>query len=92
MEDIQPPFQLRDRLCRRGASKRSPPGLLPIVGGLCSQAGLAAMVRQHLGFGLDGVRELLREHLGNFGVELPDFEVAGVTDFRTLAGRIQARL
>lgn len=71
MEDFQPPFQLRDRLCRRGASKRSLPGLLPIVDGLCSQAGLGAMVRQHLGFGLDGVRELLREHLGNLGVELP---------------------
>jgi acyl carrier protein len=32
---------------------------------------------------------LLEEH---FGVELPDYEMDGVTDFRTLAGRIQARL
>jgi acyl carrier protein len=36
--------------------------------------------------------ELLTRLENHFGVELPDFEVAGVTDFRTLAGRIQARL
>jgi acyl carrier protein len=28
----------------------------------------------------------------HFGIELPDYEVQGVTDFRTLASRIQARL
>ena len=27
-----------------------------------------------------------------FGVELPDYELQGVSDFRTLAERIQARL
>jgi acyl carrier protein len=32
---------------------------------------------------------LLENH---FHVELPDYELQGVTDFRTLAGRIQARL
>jgi acyl carrier protein len=36
--------------------------------------------------------ELLTRLENHFGVELPDYEVAGVTDFRTLAGRIQARL
>jgi acyl carrier protein len=35
----------------------------------------------------------LLTHLENhFGVELPDYEVQGVTEFRTLASRIQARL
>ena len=28
----------------------------------------------------------------HFGVELPDYEMQGVSDFRTLATRIQARL
>ena len=28
----------------------------------------------------------------HFNVELPDYELQGVSDFRTLAGRIQARL
>jgi acyl carrier protein len=28
----------------------------------------------------------------HFGIELPDYEMQGVSDFRTLAGRIQARL
>jgi acyl carrier protein len=36
--------------------------------------------------------ELLTRLENHFGVELPDFEMGGVTDFRTLAGRIQARL
>jgi acyl carrier protein len=36
--------------------------------------------------------ELLTRLENHFGVELPDYEVQGVTDFRTLAGRIQARL
>jgi acyl carrier protein len=36
--------------------------------------------------------ELLTRLENHFGVELPDYEVQGVTDFRTLAGKIQARL
>ncbi len=36
--------------------------------------------------------ELLTRLENHFQVELPDYEVQGVTDFRTLAERIQARL
>ena len=36
--------------------------------------------------------ELLTRLENHFGIELPDYEVQGVTDFRTLATRIQARL
>ncbi len=36
--------------------------------------------------------ELLSRLENHFGVELPDYEVQGVSDFRTLATRIQARL
>ncbi|MCL6565013.1 MAG: acyl carrier protein [Acidobacteriia bacterium] len=36
--------------------------------------------------------ELLTRLEQHFGVELPDYEFQGVTDFRTLADRIQARL
>ena len=36
--------------------------------------------------------ELLTRLENHFGIELPDYEVAGVTDFCTLASRIQARL
>jgi acyl carrier protein len=36
--------------------------------------------------------ELLSRLEYHFGVELPDYEVQGVSDFRTLATRIQARL
>ncbi len=36
--------------------------------------------------------ELLTRLENHFGVELPDYEVQGVSDFRTLATRIQARL
>ena len=36
--------------------------------------------------------ELLTRLENHFGIELPDYEVQGVTDFRTLASRIQARL
>ncbi len=36
--------------------------------------------------------ELLSRLENHFNVELPDYEVQGVTDFRTLAERIQARL
>ena len=36
--------------------------------------------------------EMLTRLEQHFGVELPDYEMQGVTDFRTLAERIQARL
>ncbi len=36
--------------------------------------------------------ELLTRLENHFRVELPDYEVQGVTDFRTLADRIHARL
>jgi acyl carrier protein len=38
------------------------------------------------------ILDLLTRLENHFGVELPDFEVQGVTEFRTLASRIQARL
>ena len=36
--------------------------------------------------------DLLTRLEHHFGIELPDYEVQGVSDFRTLAARIQARL
>jgi acyl carrier protein len=36
--------------------------------------------------------ELLTRLEDHFGVELPDYEMQGVSDFRTLAEHIQARL
>jgi acyl carrier protein len=36
--------------------------------------------------------DLLTRLEHHFHVELPDYELQGVTDFRTLAGKIQARL
>lgn len=36
--------------------------------------------------------ELLTRLENHFGIELPDYEVQGVSDFRTLAERIQSRL
>jgi len=36
--------------------------------------------------------ELLTRLENHFGVELPDYEMQGVSDFRTLAERIQARM
>jgi acyl carrier protein len=44
--------------------------------------------------GIDSLQalELLTRLENHFGVELPDYEVQGVSDFRTLATRIQARL
>jgi acyl carrier protein len=36
--------------------------------------------------------ELLTRLEQHFKVELPDYELQGVSDFRTLAGRIQSRL
>jgi acyl carrier protein len=44
--------------------------------------------------GIDSLQalELLTRLENHFGVELPDYEVQGVSDFHTLASRIQARL
>ncbi|MCH7765018.1 MAG: acyl carrier protein [Acidobacteria bacterium] len=36
--------------------------------------------------------ELLTRLENHFGIELPDYEMQGVSDFRTLAERIQSRL
>ncbi|MCU1297660.1 MAG: hypothetical protein JWO91_1938 [Acidobacteriaceae bacterium] len=36
--------------------------------------------------------DLLTKLENHFHVELPDYELQGVSDFRTLAGRIQSRL
>ena len=36
--------------------------------------------------------DLLTKLESHFHIELPDYELQGVTDFRTLADRIQARL
>jgi acyl carrier protein len=44
--------------------------------------------------GIDSLQalELLTRLEQHFGVELPDYEFQGVSDFRTLAERVQARL
>jgi acyl carrier protein len=44
--------------------------------------------------GIDSLQalDLLTRLEQHFNVELPDYELQGVSDFRTLAGRIQARL
>ncbi len=44
--------------------------------------------------GIDSLQalEMLTRLENHFHVELPDYEMQGVTDFRTLAERIQARL
>ena len=44
--------------------------------------------------GINSLQALeLRSRLENhFNIELPDYEVQGVSDFRTLASRIQSRL
>jgi len=36
--------------------------------------------------------DLLTRLENHFGIELPDYELQGVSDFRTLAARIQSRL
>ncbi len=43
--------------------------------------------------GIDSLKalELVTRLENHFGVELPDYEVQGVSDFRTLAERIDAR-
>jgi len=44
--------------------------------------------------GIDSLQalELLSRLENHFQIELPDYEVQGVSDFRTLAERVQARL
>jgi len=44
--------------------------------------------------GIDSLQalDLLTRLEHHFNVELPDYELQGVSDFRTLANRIQARL
>ena len=44
--------------------------------------------------GIDSLQalDLLSRLENHFKIELPDYEVQGVSDFRTLAERIQARL
>jgi len=44
--------------------------------------------------GIDSLQalDLLTRLENHFHIELPDYELQGVTDFRTLAERIQARL
>lgn len=44
--------------------------------------------------GIDSLQalDLLTRLEHHFRIELPDYELQGVSDFRTLAGRIQARL
>jgi acyl carrier protein len=44
--------------------------------------------------GIDSLQtlDLLTRLENHFHVELPDYELQGVTDLRTLAGKIQARL
>jgi acyl carrier protein len=44
--------------------------------------------------GIDSLQalDLLTKLEHHFNVELPDYELQGVSDFRTLASRIQARL
>jgi acyl carrier protein len=44
--------------------------------------------------GIDSLQtlDLLTRLENHFHVDLPDYELQGVTDFRTLAGKIQARL
>jgi len=44
--------------------------------------------------GIDSLQalDLLTRLEHHFGVELPDYEIQRVTDFRTLASRIQTRL
>ena len=47
---------------------------------------------QKLGINSLQTLELLTRLENHFAVELPDYELQGVSDFRTLADRIQARL
>jgi acyl carrier protein len=59
-----------------------------------SRAELSADDDFYKKFKIDSLQmlELLTRLENHFGVELPDYEVQGVTEFRMLASRIQARL
>ena len=59
-----------------------------------ARAGLQAGDDFYKKLGIDSLQalELLTRLENHFGVELPDYEVQGVSDFRTLATCIQARL
>jgi acyl carrier protein len=59
-----------------------------------SRAGLEAGDDFYKKLKIDSLQalELLTRLENHFGVELPDYEVQGVSDFHTLATRIQARL
>lgn len=58
------------------------------------RAGLQASDDFYKKLGIDSLQalELLTRLENHFGIELPDYEVQGVSDFHTLATRIQARL
>jgi acyl carrier protein len=58
------------------------------------RAGLDAGDDFYKKLGIDSLQalELLTRLENHFGVELPDYEVQGVSNFLTLAERIQARL
>ena len=58
------------------------------------RAGLQAGDDFYKKLGIDSLQalELLTRLENHFGVELPDYEVQGVSNFHTLAERIQARL
>ena len=47
---------------------------------------------QALGINSLQTLDLLTKLENHFHIELPDYELQGVSDFRTLAGKIQARL
>jgi acyl carrier protein len=59
-----------------------------------SRTGLHAGDDFYKTLGIDSLQalELLTRLENHFSVELPDYEVQGVSDFLTLATRIQARL
>jgi acyl carrier protein len=56
--------------------------------------GIAAQDDFFQKLGIDSLQalDLLTRLENHFGIELPDYELQGVTDFRGLAERIQARL
>ncbi len=58
------------------------------------RAGLSADGDFFAQLGIDSLKalELLTRVENHFSVELPDYEMQGVSDFRTLADRIHARL
>ena len=59
-----------------------------------ARAELSADADMFDSLGIDSMQalELLTKLENHFGIELPDYELQGVTDFRTLAERIQTRL